>query len=139
MSQPTACAVFSLEELWLLQSVIRHEVAQQESWRYPPASLGLNGQVAEALLRCDDHALPEAALLLTIEDCLAIDSTVPQGAKSAAGVPVGRNVLMKSFRARQELQDGPPMVASFEEGPTQAEVDERIEQWKNRRRRKRST
>ena len=33
MSQPTASAVFTLDELWLLQSVIRHEALQMDTWR----------------------------------------------------------------------------------------------------------
>ena len=138
MSQPTACAVFSVDELWLLQSVIRHETPQMETWRFPPASLELNDQVADALLRCEEHALTEAALLLTRADCLAIDHTVPQGAKSVAGLPVGRTVLMKSFRARRELEDGPP-PADIAGDSLSPEMEARLSQWKNRRRRRRTT
>ena len=139
MSQPTACAIFTLDELWLLQSVVRHETAQMDSWRYPPASLALNDQIAEALLRCEEHSLAEAALLLTRGDCLGIDHTVPQAAKSAAGLPIGKSVLMKSFRARRELEEGQPPAESFDGDVLDAAMTERLEQWKNRRRRKRST
>ncbi len=139
MSQPTACAVFTTEELWLLQAAIRHEVAQLESWRFPPASLALNDQVADALLRCDEYGLSEAAILLTRGDCLAIDHCVPQGAKSTAGVAIGKSVLLKSFRARREIDEGQPLSAPENAEPDDAQIAERIEQWKNRRRRKRSS
>ena len=103
---PTATAIFTDEELWLLQSVIRHETAQQEQWRIPPAGLALNDQVAESILRCDELGLCEAALILTYEDCLVIDYCVPQSAKAASGVAIGKQVLMKSFRARRAIQGG---------------------------------
>ena len=138
MSQPTASVVFTVEELWLLQSCVRHEAAQMDAWRFPPASLALNDEIADALVRCDDCGLTEAALLLTRADCLAIDHTVPQTAKSAAGVAVGKSTLMKSFRARRDIDEGlrPPVAVDGE--PEQAELDARLEEWKNRRRRRRS-
>jgi hypothetical protein len=139
MSQPTASAVFTIDELWLLQSVIRHEAAQMDSWRFPPASLALNDQIAEVLLRCEEFALGEAALVLTRGDCLAIDHNVPQGAKSPAGIAVGKSVLLKSFRVRRELDEGVPLMAPVDAEAAQSGVDERLEQWKNRRRRKRSS
>lgn len=141
-SQNTAPAVFTIDELWLLQSVIRHETPQVESWHFPPASLFLNDQLAEALVRCDEQALSEAAILLTRGDCLVIDHNVPQGAKSAAGVAIGKSVLMKSFRARREIDQGGSPVSPT--APAEQEIDreelaQRIEQWKNRRRRKRNS
>src|SRR4051794_4919184 len=45
MTQNTASEVFTVEELWLLQSVIRHEVPQLDQWDFPPASLDLNDQI----------------------------------------------------------------------------------------------
>jgi hypothetical protein len=105
MTIQTASALFTVEELWLLQSVIRHEIPQLEQWDFPPASLALNDQVAEALLLCDERGEAEAALVLSRGDCLVIDYCVPQGAKSVAGVAIGKHVLLKSFRARQEIED----------------------------------
>ena len=132
----TASILFSLDELWLLQSVIRHEMPQMDTWHFPPASLSLNDQIAEALVLCDEHDLGEAAILLTRGDCLAIDHNVPQGAKSAAGVAIGKSVLMKSFHARRELEEGNSPVASPDSEIGQAELADRIEQWKNRRRKR---
>ncbi len=101
----TASQVFSLEELWLMQSVIRHEMPQIDQWKFAPANLDLNDQIAQALVFCDENGVNEAALVLSRGDCLAIDYCVPQGAKSAAGVPIGKHILMKSFRARRAIED----------------------------------
>ncbi len=139
MSQLTASVLFSIEELWLLQAAIRHEMAQQEQWKAPPVSAALNDQVAEALVRCEETGLAEAAILLTRLDCLAIDFNVSQSAKSAAGVPIGKAVLMKSYRARREIDEGTrPSVPE----PEQLDADAlatQLQRWKSRRdRRKRS-
>lgn len=124
----TATAVFTLEELWLLQSVIRHEVAQQEQWHYPPASLELNDQVAESILRCEEHGLEEAALVLTMQQALVIDYCVPQSAKSPSGIPIGKNILMKSFRVRKTLEEGDDPDAEEPGTPNASEVQERLRQ-----------
>ncbi|MGE5596052.1 MAG: hypothetical protein ACM3S1_08465 [Hyphomicrobiales bacterium] len=124
----TATAVFTCEELWLLQSVIRHEVGQQEQWRYPPASLELNDQIAESLLRCEELGLDEAALVLRMQDALVIDYCVPQSAKSPSGVPIGKNILMKSFRVRQAIEAGFDATAEEPGTPTASEVQERLRQ-----------
>ncbi len=88
-----------------MQSVIRHEMPQMDQWKFPPASLDLNDQVAQALVFCDENGMGEAALILSRGDCLTLDYCVPQGAKSAAGVPIGKHILMKSFRARRTIED----------------------------------
>ncbi|MCC7366421.1 MAG: hypothetical protein IT303_18840 [Dehalococcoidia bacterium] len=126
----TATAVFTCEELWLLQGVIRHEVAQGEQWRYPPASLDLNDQIAESLLRCADLGIDEAALVLSLADALAIDYCVPQSAKSPSGVPIGKNILMKSFRVRREIELGSePETEEPGTTPSASEVQERLRQF----------
>jgi hypothetical protein len=122
----TAAAIFTSEELWLLQSVVRHETAQQEQWRNPPASLDLNQQIAESILRCDELALGEAPLVLSYEDCLVIDYCVPQTAKSPSGAPIGKSVLLKSYRARKAIEDGGLQEAEEPPTPTSAEVQERL-------------
>ena len=130
MSENTTSAVFSVDELWLLQSVIRHEMAQMEQWKAPPASPSLNDQVAEALLFCHENDLGEAALLLTRRDCLAIDFSVPQGAKSPAGVPIGKSVLLKSFRARTELEEAWSATREEPTVPSHEEIASQLEEWK---------
>lgn len=99
----TAPVVFSLDELWLLRSVVRHEMSSQETWKFPPASLDLNDRIAEAILFCHEHEVEEAALLLTRGDTLIIDYVVPQDAKSARGIPLGVPILLKTFAARRAL------------------------------------
>lgn len=126
MNTSTASALFTLEELWLLQSVIRHELAQGDQWKFPPASLELNDQVADALVLCEEHKLGEAALILSRGDCLVIDYCTPQSARSVAGVPIGRNVLLKSFIARRAIEDGPAPMAAEPAQPTAGEVRETL-------------
>ena len=126
MSKQTASQVFTFDELWLLQSVIRHELPQLEQWDFPPASLDLNDQVAEALVLCDESGLGEAALILSRGDCLVIDYCVPQGAKSASGHAIGKSVLLKSFRARRAIETHELPSAEEPAQPTAGEVRERL-------------
>ena len=108
--QETVSVLFSLDELWLLQACVRHELAQAEQWKFPPASLALNDAVAGAILFCEEQTCHEAAVLLNRHDCLVIDYNVPSTAKDPNGKPIGRAVLLKSFRARRELEDGPSLT-----------------------------
>lgn len=103
-NEKTASVVFTEEELWFMQKYIRHEVAGSNQWRNAPASHELNSQIAEALLRCDNLGLEEAHLTITMSDCLAIDFCIPQDAKTPAGIAIGKAVLLKSFRARNEIE-----------------------------------
>jgi hypothetical protein len=43
--------------------------------------------------------------LLGRHECLVLDYNVPATAKDANGKPIGRSVLLKSFRARAQLED----------------------------------
>ncbi len=138
MSEPATSVIFTADELWLLQSVIRHEMAQPEQWKAPPVSASLNDQVAEALVLCHDHDQGEAAVLLTIADCLAIDFCVPQAAKSPAGLAIGKQVLLKSFRARAEIANRWATSQAEPEAPSHDELLTKLDQWKRRRRGKRS-
>jgi hypothetical protein len=139
MSQQTTCAVFSCEELWLLQASIRHEMAGQDQWKAPPVSVSLNDQVADALVRCEEAGLTEAAIELSRHDCLAIDHCVPQGAKSASGLAIGKSVLMKSFKARRDIDEGRQYApASEPEALSREDLAVKLEQWRDRRKRRRS-
>ncbi len=124
----TASMVFTLEELWLLQACIRHEVQQREGWQYPPASLELNQQISEAFVFCAENQVDEAALLLSRAECLAIDYCVRQDLKSPNGVPLGRNILMKSFVVRREIVDGTMPTVPEPTQPSAAEVREQLKQ-----------
>jgi hypothetical protein len=109
-----------------MQSVIRHELPQSDQWKFPPAGVELNDQVAQALVFCDENGATEAALILSRGDCLAIDYCVPQGAKSAAGVPIGKHILMKSFRARRIIEDQVFPLADEPAQMTSGEVREHL-------------
>ena len=127
MSEQTASELFSCDELWLLQSAIRHEMAQSEQWHFPPASLELNDQIAEALLLCEENGLSEAALILSRGDCLVVDYCVPQTAKSPSGAAIGKSVLLKSFHARRSIDNGQQAAESLEPPQlTPAEVQQQL-------------
>lgn len=138
MGEPATCAIFTTDELWLLQASIRHEMAGQEQWKAPPTSAALNDQVADALVRCDEAGLNEAAITLTRHDCLAIDHCVPQSAKSASGVAIGKSVLMKSFRARRDIDEGRHSLAAEPESLSREDLALKLDEWRARRKRKRS-
>ena len=132
---------FSIAELWLLQGVIRHELAAQGTWKFPPASIELNDQVAAAILRCYDHDVPTAFLELTRGDTLAIDFLVPNTAKDQSGVMIGKAVLLKSFKARADLAEWfaataeEPEVAFMDKLAEWEQTDQKVHsKYRNRRR-----
>lgn len=103
MDAETTPVTFSVEELWLLQDAIRHEAPnEEEEWKRPPTSLSLNTDIAYALVACHKHSLSEYTLMLSAGDCLAIDWTMAQDAKTPEGGD-GRIILLKSFEARRRL------------------------------------
>ena len=122
----SAAVQFERAELWLLQSVIRHEMQGQEMWKFPPASLDLNDQIAKALLFCDEPGEPSAFLELTRGDTLCIDFCVPNTAKDANGKPIGQNVLMKSFRARAKIAE---WFAAEADEPDAVSIQDKLAEW----------
>lgn len=125
--EETFAVTFSSDELWLLQRCIRHELPQQEVWKYPPASVELNDQIAMGILLCAQYAVDDATLQLSWGDLLAIDFTVPADAKDVNGRPIGRNLLLKSYAARAALRRAYPLpeVAQAEE-PKKIEIEQRL-------------
>jgi hypothetical protein len=111
---------FTLEELWLLQSKVRHEMSGQDQWKIPPTSQELNDQIATGILFCEENGQPEACLSLSLDDCFAIDYAVPQEAKSSGGSPLGKPVLRKAFAARVALRVGWQAIS---EEPVDSQVD----------------
>lgn len=105
----TSSVTFDIAELWLLQSVIRHEMAQQGEWKFPFASLDLNDRVAAAILFCDENHVSEASMQLSRGDTLCVDYNVRSDMKDAQGKQIGKLILLKSFRVRRDLNDENPM------------------------------
>jgi hypothetical protein len=105
----TAPVTFMLSELWLLHSFIRHEQAQQEQWKLPPADLDLNDQIAFAIVACEDDHLPAYTLQITAHQLLCIDYWIRDEHKSMTGAK-GKDILLKTFRARRALQGDLPLV-----------------------------
>jgi hypothetical protein len=90
---------FTLDELWLMQRVIRHE-DDHDRWRFPPASYELNDAVAYAIVSCSRWGQQEWTLELDLRQLMAIDYCVPQDAKDVNGKLLGKSILLKSFEAR---------------------------------------
>lgn len=123
----TVPVLVSVAELWLLQRCIRHELQGQEMWKFPPAGVELNDQIAAALLFCTEHEIGEAALRLSWGDLLAIDFAVPADAKDVNGRPIGRELLLKSFAARAALRRPYPFPDAEEVAvPTKTELQQRL-------------
>lgn len=99
----TVPVAFTSAELWYLRSVVRHELAAQGTWAYPPASLSLNDAIAEGLFLCGEQGQTEAWLPLSRGDCLVIDAVCDQTAKDASGQPLGAMILGKVISARHQL------------------------------------
>ncbi|HLZ72340.1 MAG TPA: hypothetical protein VKV26_20750 [Dehalococcoidia bacterium] len=126
-SVDTVPMVASVAELWLLQRCIRHELPAQETWKFPPASVELNDQIAAALLFCQEQNVGEAALRLSWGDLLAIDYAVPADAKDVNGRAIGREVLLKSFAARAALRRPYPLPdAADSTEPSSSDVQQRL-------------
>lgn len=123
----TVPLIFTTDELWFLQSLVRHEMAQQDTWKYPPVSLELNDQVADVLLACHEFELKEGTLVLTRGDLLLLDYVVPQSATNVAGKNIGHPILLKTYQARRLLAEG-SLGAASEPDETDAVV--RLERWR---------
>lgn len=123
-------AIFSLDELWVLQRYVRHECADREKWKFPPASLELNEQVTDAIRFCAETGTDEAALLLSKGDCLLLDMVVPQDAKTTKGVLAGPSILLRAYGVRHALTiDLEPTPAPEPDGPGTSEIEERLRDW----------
>lgn len=118
---------FTTAELWLLRSVVRHEASPAWQGKWPTYDLELNEQIAEAILLCTDEGQAEANLVMTKGDLLILDALVPQDAKDAQGKPIGKDILLKTFRARRLLNGG---VVDTAEDPDVTQQRTRLEEWK---------
>ena len=94
---------FTLPELWLLADHIRHEVDEMERWKYPPASLELNDQIAGAIAACEQFHWKEFQLWLSRHDLLVIDYNVRTGAVDAKKEASGKAILLKTYIARWNM------------------------------------
>lgn len=121
--------VFSLSELWVMQSFVRHESGSQWQGQYPNTSIELNDAICAAILLCIENEQDEAAILLRKSDCYLIDSVIPANAKDTEGRLVGRPILLKTYSARADLADR--FEATAEEPPLPTEEEWRkLKEWK---------
>lgn len=123
----TVPVTFTADELWFLQSLVRHEIPQPPEWKFPPASLDLNDLIADALLGCADYDLKEVTLPLRRGDLLLLDYVVPQSATNTAGKNIGRPILLKTYRARRLLAEGSMGTA---DEPDDTAAAARFERWR---------
>lgn len=132
--------VFTLDELWLLHAVVRHEAAIPWQGKWPTTSVELNDTICSAIFLCEDQKLTEATLILSRGDCFLMDATVPQDAKSAGGVLLGKSILMKTFKVRERIAGALEADAIEPKVLSADEIHEAMERFKElppkRRRRK---
>ena len=102
--EEVACT-FSIAELWLLDATCRHEISDQERWKFPPASKELTIEIALAISACVEGKLDEYTLLLSTGDLLVIDYNIRQGHKNMEGAK-GQDILLKVFHALSQLALG---------------------------------
>lgn len=117
-----AAVVFTVAELWLLNSFVRHEMQDQERWLYPPASRDLNQEIALAIAACGDCGLKEFALSLSRGDLLVLDYNIRQDMKTPEGAS-GHAILTKVFEAMRDVAYGSP-AAGKEKDRTYREAKE---------------
>ena len=96
---------FSIAELWLLDDTCRHEMSDQERWKFPPASKELTIEIALAINACVEGDLKEFTLLLSTGDLLVLDYNIRQGHKNMEGAR-GQDILLKVFHALSQLALG---------------------------------
>lgn len=104
----TAPAVLSVQELWFLQMALPAPI-NCEDWT---AALDLHHQVNDGLIFCHDNREVEATLLLTDDSCDIVNSFIRPTMYDAAGQPVGKNILLKTFRASRAIRTGEFPAAS---------------------------
>ena len=134
---------FSLDQLWALNDLIRHESSDGRAWAFPSVSLSLNEKVADAILICEESrpfpesqpsatnqpSITEYTIELSHGDCLCIDYNVRQGMKSPGGVLIGKQILLKAFAARRELLPG--FVATAQEPARSPEyIETQLAEWR---------
>lgn len=96
-----AAVSFTVAELWLLNSFVRHEMQDQEGWMFPPASRDLNQEIALAIVACGDCKLDGYTLSLSRGDLLVLDYNIRQDMKTPEGAS-GHAILMKVFEAMRD-------------------------------------
>ncbi len=93
---------FTLAELWMLNDVIRHNEDGISKKAWPSVSTQLNGEIALAILACENSDLKAYTLALTKGDILVMDTNVRRDMKTPEGAK-GKEILLKLFKARYEL------------------------------------
>jgi hypothetical protein len=96
---------FTLAELWMLNDVIRHDEDAISKKAWPSVSTQLNGEIALAILACEDSDLKAYTLMLTKGDILVMDANVRRDMKTPEGA-AGKAILLKLFKARYKLTYG---------------------------------
>jgi len=126
MKIETHPVTFTLPELWLLNSFVRHEIPQQETWKLPPADEMLNEQIMLAIDACETTPLPDYTLLLTRHQILVIDSLIRADFKTPEGAR-GKEILLKIFRARRDMVIDMPKAQNINEQDTKEYAQRRLD------------
>ncbi len=105
MNEDSRPVEFTLAELWMLNDVVRHDEYAISKKAWPTVSTQLNGEIALAILACEDSSLKTYTLALTVGDMLVMDANVRRDMKTPEGAK-GKEILLKLFKARYELAYG---------------------------------
>lgn len=89
----------------MLNDVIRHDEDAISKKKWPTVSTSLNGEIALAILACEDSGLKAYTLALTMGDILVMDANVRRDMKTPENAK-GKEILLKLFKARYELAYG---------------------------------
>jgi len=122
---------FTQDELWILQSVLRHEQASNGEWKFPPWGVDLNDAICEAIVFCVENKQKEVSVSLSRGDLLAIDYHINPFYKDPLGKQVGKDILLKVMRARMALREAPWETV---QEPDDQDMRTRFAVWKVRQR-----
>ena len=97
---------FEVQELWFIHQALPHEETSYIPDHVAPVLTNLHQQVGDGLAFCYETEEDEATLLLDDASCGLIQSMITPMMFDSLGTPVGRNILLKSFRASHAIRNG---------------------------------
>ena len=101
-------AQFTTLELWFIEQALPPRVFEG----VPDELNDLANQVGDGLAFCYDNHEEEVTVLLTEESCRLIQALINVRMYAADETPVGKNILLKSFRASRAIRNGEFPLAS---------------------------
>ncbi len=113
---------FTAQESWFIQQALPHLLKEDRL----PGLESLATQVNDGLAFCYDTSEEEATILLGEDECRLIQAVIRTTMFDVEGQPIGRDILLKSFRASRALRTGEFPVASTDGPPLTKEQTLRL-------------